>query len=581
MHKKLIALLTVILLSTTSMAVNYTVSFDKVKSHYVTIQVDFDANGKDFVDFKVPVWTPGSYKVREFSNAFENVKAGDLAIDRKDKNTWRINTKGQAKVSLTYDVYCFTVSVRQSYADENYAFLHGVSAFGYLEGFENESIVLEIKPYTGWNNVEVALPQTKAKGFVFTCDNYDLLADSPIAIGNFETTSYSSGKVPHSIVMIGEGNYNLDTIRTDFKKISDSQVKMMGDHPSSQYTHFIYNVGSGGGGLEHLNSQTSMMIRWNYTDKAKYKSFLGLIAHEYFHLWNVKRIRPIQLGPFDYNKEVYTDMLWIAEGITSYYDDKTLHRLGLYEDDAYLNLIASQITRYENTPGKEVMSVAHSSTLAWIKAYLPNEESINTEVSYYNKGMIAAVLLDLEIRATSKNCLDDVMTTLYKQYYKKEGRGFTHDEFIAVCSKVAGKDMKSFFNDVIFSTKTLDYKTIFGKYGLELKDENASKVNAWSGVISSYSGGETTISNVYANSPSVASGLSVNDEIISINGWRVNETLESHDEKYKVGDTSEITYARDGKIYTAKLVYAKNPKVVMKFDIVDKENKLRKAWLNN
>jgi len=193
------------------MALDYTVSFDKVKSHYVTVDLTFDATGKDFVDFKVPVWTPGSYKVREFSNAFENVTAGDKEVTRINKNTWRIATSGASEVKLSYDVYSFTVSVRQSYADENYAFLHGVSAFGYLEGYEKEQITLSIVPYAGWNNVEVALPQTKAAGYVFTCDNYDLLADSPIALGNFDKTSYVSGKVPHTVVMIGEGNYDLDT----------------------------------------------------------------------------------------------------------------------------------------------------------------------------------------------------------------------------------------------------------------------------------------------------------------------------------------------------------------------------------
>ncbi|MGB1038901.1 MAG: M61 family metallopeptidase, partial [Bacteroidia bacterium] len=560
-------------------ALNYTVSFDKVKSHYVTVSIDFDTKGKDFVDFKVPVWTPGSYKVREFSKAFENVNAGEAPVTRTDKNTWRIDTKGRERVSLSYDVYCFAISARESYADENYAFLHCVSAFGYLDGFQEEQIVLTVKPYKGWKNVEVALPQNKAMGWVFTCENYDLLADSPIAVGNFDVGTYTSGKVPHRIVMVGEGNYDLEKVTADFKKISDSQIEMMGDHPSDRYTHFVYNVGSGGGGLEHLNSQTSAMVRWNYTNPSAYKNFLGLIAHEYFHLWNVKRIRPIQLGPFNYDEEVYTDMLWIAEGITSYYDDRTLLKIGEYDQDKYLALIASQINRLENSNGKNVMSLAHSSLLAWVKAYLPNEESMNQSVSYYNKGMIAAVMLDLEIRSQSNKCLDDVMTTLYKDYYKKLGRGFTHDEFIAVCSDAAGRDMQSFFDDVIFSTKPLDYTSIFSKYGIDIKNKNAGKTTTWSGAISRYSGGKTSISNIHTSSPVVKAGLSVNDEVIAINGWRVNSSLESYDDNYKVGDTIEILYARDSKLHKTTLTYEKSPKVAYKLEVVDPENKLLKAWL--
>jgi predicted metalloprotease with PDZ domain len=338
-------------------------------------------------------------------------------------------------------------------------------------------------------------------------------------------------------------------------------------------------VGSGGGGLEHLNSQTSAMVRWNYTNPSRYRNFLGLIAHEYFHLWNVKRIRPIQLGPFNYEEEVYTDMLWIAEGITSYYDDKTLHRIGKMDDDQYLAIIASQINRLENSNGKNVMSLAHSSLLTWVKAYLPNEESMNQTVSYYNKGMVAATMLDLEIRSKSNKCLDDVMTTLYKDYYKKLGRGFTHDEFIQVCSDMAGRDMQSFFDDVIFSTKPLDYKSIFSQYGMDITDKNADKTVAWSGVVSRHTNGITRVSNVHTNSPAVEAGLSVNDEIIAVNGWRLDGKLESLDEKYNVNDRIEITYSRDGKIHTTKLVYVKSRKVAYKLDIIDKENKLLRAWL--
>jgi len=580
MIKKQVFILIALFIGITSKAMIYTVSFDKVKSHYVTVEMQFSSNGKDYIDFHVPVWTPGSYKVREFSNAFENVTADGREIIRVDKNTWRVDTKGIDNVKLSYDVYCFTVSVRQSYADEYYAFLHGVSAFGYVEGLEEEAITLIVEPFTGWNDVEVALPQNKAQGFVFNCINYDLLADSPIACGNFEKTNYTSGKVPHKVVMIGEGNYDLEKINADFKAISDSQIKMMGDHPSKQYTHFVYNVSSGGGGLEHLNSQTSMMRRWSYTDESAYKRFLGLIAHEYFHLWNVKRVRPIQLGPFNYNEEVYTDMLWIAEGITSYYDDLTLYRIGKYELKDYLGIISGQINRLENTPGKEVMSLAHSSMLAWVKAYLPNEESVNKTISYYNKGMLAALMLDLEIRSESNKCLDDVMTTLYNDYYKNKGRGFTHDEFISVCSNLANRDMRWYFDDVIFSTKPLDYNTLFAKYGIVAKDQNEASPSPWTGVKSKMDGGKNILTTVYANSPALDAGLSVNDEVISINNWRVNKEIEKYDESHKTGEEVEILYSRDSKLLTSKLTYVNSPFVKYDLEVTDKENKLLKKWLN-
>ncbi len=563
----------------TTNAINYSVSFSKVKSHYVTVDIEFDATNKAYVDFKVPVWTPGSYKVREFSNAFENISANNLEIKRLNKNTWRIFTDGQSQVSLSYDVYCFTVSVRQSYADEYYAFLHGVSVFGYLEGYENEQILLTIYPNDNWANVEVSLPKIKSSKHSYRCSNYDLLGDSPIAIGNFDTIDYTSGDVTHKIVMIGEGNYDLNKVMEDFKKISDTQIEMMGSHPSSQYVHFIYNVSQGGGGLEHANSQTSMMPRWNYSNPNKYRSFLGLIAHEYFHLWNIKRIRPKELGPFDYDKEVYSEMLWIAEGITSYYDDITLLRMGAYSKEEYLKIITSQMSRLENSPGKTVMSLAHSSLLAWVKAYLPNEESSNKTISYYNKGMIVAVLLDLEIRSTSNYSLDDVMRKLYANFYLKKNRGFTYDEFVDVCSSIAGKDMSIFLNEIVYSLNPINYD-IFMKFGLDLTIDKSYSTKPWSGISTELNGNRIIVTNIIYNSPGVESGLSVNDEIIALDDWRLKVKFEDYLSYYSIGERIKIVYSRDGKMQTTHLRLLSNPTINFNLSVAEQTNKKLLSWLN-
>ena len=579
MLKKVLLILSISTISMTTNAINYSVSFSKVKSHYVTVDIEFDATNKAYVDFKVPVWTPGSYKVREFSNAFENISANNLEIKRLNKNTWRIFTDGQSQVSLSYDVYCFTVSVRQSYADEYYAFLHGVSVFGYLEGYENEQILLTIYPNDNWANVEVSLPKIKSSKHSYRCSNYDLLGDSPIAIGNFDTIDYTSGDVTHKIVMIGEGNYDLNKVMEDFKKISDTQIEMMGSHPSSQYVHFIYNVSQGGGGLEHANSQTSMMPRWNYSNPNKYRSFLGLIAHEYFHLWNIKRIRPKELGPFDYDKEVYSEMLWIAEGITSYYDDITLLRMGAYSKEEYLKIITSQMSRLENSPGKTVMSLAHSSLLAWVKAYLPNEERSNKTISYYNKGMIVAVLLDLEIRSTSNYSLDDVMLKLYANFYLKKNRGFTYDEFVDVCSSIAGRDMSIFLNEIVYSLNPINYD-IFMKFGLDLTIDKSYSTKPWSGISTELNGNRIIVTNIISNSPGVESGLSVNDEIIALDDWRLKVKFEDYLSYYSIGERIKLVYSRDGKMQTTHLRLLSNPTINFNLSVAEQTNKKLLSWLN-
>jgi predicted metalloprotease with PDZ domain len=564
-----------IALSMSLQAVNYTVSFSNVNRHYVSVEMVFKPHNRDYVDFKVPVWTPGSYKVREFSQNFEHVAAQNCNIERTNKNTWRIYHKNQDEIKLSYEVFCFTTSVRQSYADQYYAFLHGVSAFGYIEGLENEEIILEVKPLDSWKNVEVALPIKENTGFVFTSSNYDEFVDSPIAVGNFESSSYETMNVPHKIVMIGEGNYDLEKFTSDVKKITDWQAELMGEHPSKQYIHFIYNVDEGGGGLEHANCHTSMINRWSYTNKGRYRSFLGLVAHEYFHLWNVKRLRPIELGPFDYDKEVYTDLLWVAEGITSYYDDLTLYKLGFYTEKEYLNILASNIARYENTPGKDVMSLAESSRLAWVKSYLPTEESNNMTISYYNKGMVAALLLDLEIRKRGKKSLNDVMQDLYQTYYKKKNRGFTPEEFEACVNKAAGKDLGDWFDKVVYSTSPLDY-SVLETFGIDLKESGSNK--AYTGLNSKVASGKVVITDIVKNGPAQEAGLSVNDEIVAINGWRLNTDLENEVNKYKVKDKLEMVYVRSGKMYETELILSQNPykKLALEVEI---ENKKLEAWL--
>ena len=285
------------------------------------------------------------------------------------------------------------------------------------------------------------------------------------------------------------------------------------------------------------------------------------------------------MGPFDYDKEVYTDFLWIAEGITSYYDDITLLRMGAYSQEEYLKIIASQINRLENSPGNKVMSLAHSSILAWVKAYLPNEESSNKTISYYNKGMLAAVLLDLEIRKSSDHSLDDVMRMLYKQIYIKEGRGFTIEEFVITCSHLADKDMTEFFDDVVYSLKPLNFE-IFNDFGLDLLKKKENINQPWSGVSSKLKGEQVIVTNIVSNSPGVESGLSVNDEIIAINGWRLKSKLEDYVTKFNKGEHLSISYSRDGKMHSTKMRLLSNPEVKYELVVKDITNKQLVNWLD-
>jgi predicted metalloprotease with PDZ domain len=259
-----------------------------------------------------------------------------------------------------------------------------------------------VKPYKNWNQLSTGLSPAGNNKFALRFPNYDILVDSPIEVGTHKILEFSVRNVPHRIAMYGEGNYDEKRLVADMKSIVEETVKIFDEIPYEHYTFIVHNLLSGGGGLEHLNSTTLQTGRWNYGTEAGYKGFLGLVSHEFFHLYNIKRIRPKVLGPFDYENENYTTLLWVAEGVTSYYDDHLLLRANLVDADEYLNTATGNIGTIENAPGNKVQSVAESGFDAWIKYYRPNENSNNTTISYYTKGAVIGMLLDLEIMQSTQ-----------------------------------------------------------------------------------------------------------------------------------------------------------------------------------
>ncbi|MFM9944131.1 MAG: M61 family metallopeptidase [Bacteroidia bacterium] len=576
---KRLTLLTILLITATLMQgeVIYKVSFPKPETHYVQIEMELSNPSGTFTDFVMPVWTPGSYKVREFSRnvsvfaAFENLK-----IEKQNKNTWRVHFKnGVKKIKISYQVYTFEYGVRTSYLDVFQAFLHGGSVFMYANGYQQHQCRIVIDKPNDWKHITVALPALASNTFM--ADNYDLLADSPFALGNHDIIYFEVAGVKHRVAMLGEGNYDAEKIKTDFKKIIEKEVAMMGDHPSPEYVVFIQNVESGGGGLEHLNSQTSVIQRWAYSNETKYKSFLSLIAHEYFHLWNVKRIRPIELGPFDYTKENYTKMLWVVEGITSYYDDLFIKRCDIYKEEEYLNIVATAINKMENLPGGKVQSLAESSFDAWIKFYWPDENSDNATISYYQKGMLAAMVVDLEIikRTNGKKKLDDVMRYLYTEYYKTKKRGFTEEEFAKALETIAGSSFKDLLNEVIYTTNAIPFGNYLAYVGLELKNQSSTKMPL--GINTKLENGKTMVKFVEVNRPASKAGLSVNDEIIAINGYRVNGDIDEFTSRFKEGVEVEMVVSRTGKLITLKIKPEKDPTVNYKVIKIEKPSEEQKV----
>lgn len=575
--------------SVQAIEVNYKISTPNPHTHYVEVEMEVSNFKGSEMDVKMPVWAPGSYLVREFAKSVEGFKAHtgskELEVKKVNKNTWRIYKGKKDKATIKYKVYAFELSVRTSYVDVDHAYFNGTSVFMYVKDELDASGTLTIVPHKNWKKVNTGLAKKDGNDWVRSYPNYDILVDSPIEIGNQLTFDFMAAGVKHTVAMFGEGNFDIEKLKKDMARIVETTTDIFGFNPNKEYTFIIHNLTNGSGGLEHLNSTTLQVNRWTY-EGSKYDGFLSLVAHEYFHLWNVKRIRPINLGPFNYDGENYTPLLWIMEGFTSYYDELILQRSGDYSKDTYLRKMAGTATRVENQPGNKVLPVAESSLDAWVKLYRPNENSYNTTISYYSKGSLVAMILDLEIinSTNAEKSLDDVLIYLYKEYYEKRGRGFTPEEARKAIEHVAGKKLEEIFDRYINGTETIDYAKYFGYAGLNVVDANASKNKASFGVFTKKEDGKLIVSTVVRNTTAYEGKISVKDEIIAINGMRVSKSsLSSVFEMFAVGEEIEVLVSRDGLLRTLKMTVKNDPSVryvlEAEEEMSDAQRKVFEKWL--
>lgn len=566
----------------------YTLEMPEPHTHYFEVGISLDGARKNYIDFTMPVWAPGSYLVREFSKNVEGFSATDgsgnaLRSEKIDKNTWRVYSKRAAAVRVKYKVYAYELTVRTSYLDASHGYVNGTSMFMYPEGYEKQAGTLTVVPHKSFGKVATGLKETSK--FTYTFPNYDILADSPLEIGNHEVYTFEVNGVPHEVAMYGDGNYEPQRLMADMKLVAEECVKIMGELPVDRYVFIVHNLQRGGGGLEHLNSTTLQTSRFNYGTENGYTGFLSLVAHEYFHLWNVKRLRPAPLGPFNYNQENYTTLLWVSEGITSYYDDLITRRAGVMSEQRYLDVIAGSISSVENAPGNKVQTIAESSFDAWIKYYRQNENSPNAEVSYYTKGGVLGQLLNLEIMKSTngEKSLDDVFRNMYERYYKQLNRGFTEKEFQTALEQVAGKKMDAFFADYVHGTKTPDYNSYFNAAGLQLVNLNqGAQTGSW-GATTVFNDGRLTITGVTRGSSAYEAGLNVKDEIIAINGYRLGNDIERYVGGLQPGDEVEVLIARDGLLQLIPVKVLQDNRARYKFERVKnptaQQTKIYNKWL--
>ncbi|SDM90178.1 Predicted metalloprotease, contains C-terminal PDZ domain [Pedobacter steynii] len=586
----LVILLSVGMTARSQVKVGFEVSFKEPQAHYVEMEMTISGLAKDYVDVKMPVWAPGSYLVREFAKSVEDFSATaggkPVKFEKVKKNAWRVYSAKSNAIKIKYRVYGFEVSVRTPFIDESHAFLSSTGIFMYPDGLLKLPSTVKVIPFKGWNKVSTGLEPVAGQPFTYTASDFDVLFDSPIEVGNQEVFDFMASGVKHEVAMYGGGNYDKERLKVDMAKVIEQATAIYGENPNKHYTFIVHNFERGGGGLEHLNSTVLGASRNAYNTPEGYLGFLNLVAHEYFHLWNVKRMRPIALGPFDYDNENYTTNLWVAEGFTSYYENKLVLRAGFVDPKAFVDGLVTAVSNVSNTPGAKVQSAAESSYDAWIKGYRPNENSNNTGVSYYSKGEVVGLLMDLEIAQATKGTksLDDVMKAMYLQG-KTLKRGYTDAEFKAMVEKISGKSFTDFWAKYVNGTHPVEFDKYFGYAGISIKNQNEGSSIPYIGVASKKTEGRIIISAVSRNSAAWVDGLNVNDEVISVDGVGVEAALERMPviASKKPGDVVTLKVKRDGIEKDIKITLKASPNMKLVAEIQsnapESQVLVRKGWM--
>lgn len=570
-------------------SLSLTVTMERPTTHYYHVVLRADGLAGEVQDFKLPVWTPGYYQIMDYAKNVKDFRAEDgagrpLVWDKTAKNTWRVLTGRAATVVVSYDVYAFTRFVADSYLADDGGFITPTGVFMNIAGHLQAPVEVTVVPAPGWRQVSTGLDPVPGRAGAFRAPDFDTLYDCPILVGNQEILTFEAAGRPHTVAAYDLGAFDRARFTGDLKKIVEAAAALMGDLPYRHYTYLL--IGPGGGGLEHLNSTAVTFDPKSLADGPGYERWLAFIAHEYFHLFNVKAIRPLTLGPFDYDRENYTDLLWFSEGVTVYYEYMLLNRAGLMTRDQVLDRLGSTIAVYENAPGRRHQSARLSSLDTWRGYFGRSEHVANTTISYYDIGFGLGLLLDLRIRAASNGraSLDDVMRALYRTYYKDKKRGFTAAELRAACERAAGAPLGEIFDTYAGTTAPWDYAKYLGPLGLAIDLDPRPSERPWFGASTQDQNGNAVVATVEEGSPASLAGLSAQDEILAVAGARVtSRSLQETLGRSKPGDKIGVLYSRRGRIGETEVALGEKAlpgyRITRREDATEAQRALLDAWL--
>ena len=502
----------------------YTVKMDNPEWHFFHVQLTCKGIKKEFIDFKMPAWTPGYYQKMDFAKNLEKLKATDetgkdLKWEKINDNTWRVSSNNSNTVILSYEIKTVRPFVATAYLDETRAYILPASVFLHIDKMINHPVHVKVVPDGKWTRVATGLDSLPGKKFTYAATDFDILYDSPILVGNLEElTPFKIRGVTHRFIGLKLGDFDREQFMLDLKKIVEASVNIIGHIPYKNYTFIA--IGSGPGGIEHLNNTTFGFNGSNFKNRDNYIRTLHFLAHEYFHHYNVKRIRPIELGPFDYDKGSRTKMLWVSEGLSVYYEYIVVKRAGITTDEELLNALRGNMVAFENKPGRLHQTLEQASYETWSDGpFGRTGDEVNKTISYYDKGPAVGLLFDFKIRQVTNNkrSLDDVMRFLYKEYYQKKKRGFTEEELRNAFELVAGVSLAPEF-EYITTTKELDYPTYFYYAGLDIDTTTQILPGAYAGFTVREKEDSVFAANVDYESPAWNKGIRRGQQLLKING---------------------------------------------------------------
>jgi predicted metalloprotease with PDZ domain len=562
-------------------AVQYTIVPKDLAGHLFNVSLTVAAPDPEGQVLALPAWIPGSYMIREFARNIVRIRAESggqpVELVKLDKHTWRA-APAAGPLTLHYEVYAWDLSVRAAHLDQSHGFFNGTSVFLRVLGQEATPHQVDIQrpghPAASSWRVATSLPELGAKRYGFgtyIAGDYDELVDHPVEMGDFVLGGFKSHGIQHDIVVTGRvPNLDMERLQQDLKAICDTQIAFFEPKtkkaPMDRYVFLTMAVGDGYGGLEHRASTALICARADLPTTAApktaersegYVTFLGLCSHEYFHTWNVKRIKPAVFAPYDLQVETYTPLLWLFEGLTSYYDDLMLVRSGIISEAAYFKLLGKTVASVLRGSGRTKQSVAESSFDAWTKYYRQDENAPNAIISYYTKGSLVGLAFDLTIRAKTGGAksLDDVMRALWERYGRDfyagkpgSGRGVTEKEVEALFDEVSGVRLKAMFDRYVRGTEDIPLAKLYAPFGIKLSDDRKNaKPSLDAGIGRDPLGAKLT--QVHEGGPAHQAGLSAGDVVIAIDGLRANGNPPNLDQlfaRYRVGDTVTVhAFRRD------------------------------------